>query len=119
MSANDPEKPRPERPRAEPEIIPPGQGGRGQNGLSGIWIGVEERDGVRRVVFKRPGMFSIIFGLLVVGLIVAAVFLLLAGLVLIWVPLVVVGILFALLSVSARQYWWRLKSWWAGGRPMR
>jgi hypothetical protein len=103
----------PERPRAEPEIIPPGRTERAWRGPMGIWMRIDERDGVRRVVIARPGLLSIILGLLLLGLIAALVFLLLAGIVLVWIPILIGGILLALLSGSIRRSWRRLQAWWA------
>jgi hypothetical protein len=105
-----------QRPRVEPEIIPPGRDERATRGPAGIWMRIEERDGVRRVFIARPGLASIILGLLIIGLIAALVFLLLAGLVLLWIPIVIGGIILALLSGSIRHYWRRLQAWWASGR---
>ena len=105
----------PQRPRSEPEIIPPAREERAPRGPAGIWMRIDERDGVRRVFIARPGLLSIILGLLIVGLIAAAVFLLLAGLVLLWIPIVIGGVILALLSDSLRQYWRRLQAWWASG----
>jgi hypothetical protein len=42
--------------------------------------------------------------------------LLLAGLMLLWIPLIVVGVLFAVFSVSARDLWSRMQGWWSGRR---
>ena len=106
----------PERPRVEPEIIPPVREERAPRGPAGIWMRVDERDGVRRVYIARPSLPSIILGLLIVGLIAAAVFLVLAGLVLLWIPIVIGGVILALLSGSIRQNWRRLQAWWANGR---
>jgi Flp pilus assembly protein TadB len=100
---------RPERPRSEPEIIPPGQElGRGE------WSGFmrfESRDGMHRIYMARPGIGSVVLGLLVIGLIVAVIFVVLAGLVLIWIPLLVGGIALALLAGAARYHWWRFRNW--------
>lgn len=119
MSINDPNdprftRPRVEHPRVEPEIIPPGaqsrQGARG--GFDSIFIRVEEgADGIRRVTLKRPGPFTIIALLLGAGLVVALFFVVLAGLMLLWIPLVIAGVLFALFSGSARQTWQRIRGW--------
>ena len=106
----------PERPRVEPEIIPPVREERAARGRAGIWMRVEERDGVRRVFIARPGLLSIILGLLIIGLIAGLVLLLLAGLVILWIPIVIAGVILALLSGSIRQYWRRLQAWWASGR---
>ena len=105
-----------QRPRVEPEIIPLVRDERAPRGPAGIWMRIEERDGVRRVFIARPSLLSIILGLLIVGLIAALVFLLLAGLVLLWIPIVIGGIILALLSGSIRHYWRRLQAWWASGR---
>jgi hypothetical protein len=122
MSTNDPHdprftRPRVEHPRVEPEIIPPGaqsrQGARG--GFDSIFIRVDEgADGIRRVTLKRPGPFTIIALLLGAGLVVALFFVVLAGLVILWIPLVIAGILFALFSGSARDMWQRIRGWWGG-----
>ncbi len=109
MSDND----HPQRPRHEPEIIPPGRDGGTEGDASAIWIRIEERDGLRRVYFKRPGPFAILIGLMAVGLVAAVVLALLVGVVLIWIPLVVGVILLALLSASLRYRWRRLQRWWA------
>ena len=95
----------PEQPRAEPEIIP-----------AGIWLRIDERDGVRRVFIARPGLLSIVLGLLIIGLIAAVVLLVLAGIVLLWIPLLIAGIVLALLSGAIRHHWRRLQAWWASGR---
>jgi fatty acid desaturase len=112
MSNND----RPERPRQEPEIIPPGRDSRAQGDISAVWIGVNERDGVRRVYLKRPGPFSIFLAFLTVGLIAAVILALLAGLVLIWIPLVAAVIFVGLMGLSLRYHWRRLQGWWANRR---
>jgi hypothetical protein len=52
--------------------------------------------------------------LLGVGLAVGIVFLLLAGLVLLWIPIVILGIVFALFSVSARDAWQRVRGFFGG-----
>ncbi|HZS63602.1 MAG TPA: hypothetical protein VFA53_03765 [Xanthobacteraceae bacterium] len=110
MSDNDRFDRGAERPRSEPEIIPPG---RGRAATSAIWIQVEERDGVRRVSFKRPGPFSIFLAVLAGGLALALVLALLAGLLLFWIPLVALAVIFAIASLSLRSYWRRLQIWWA------
>jgi hypothetical protein len=100
----------PEQPRSEPEIIPPGQSGRRSDGY--VWTSIE-RDGAQRIYVARPGPFSIIFALVIAGLVVAAVMLLLAGLVLFWIPVVVFVIAAFLLAGYSRYYWSRLKLWLA------
>jgi hypothetical protein len=94
-----------ERPRQEPEIIPPGQDGRARP--SSIFMRFEERDGVHRVYIARPGIGSIILGLLLIGLIAGVAFLVVAGLIILWVPILIGGILLALLSAFFRRGHWR------------
>jgi hypothetical protein len=106
----------PERPGAEPEIIPPGRGERATRGPMGIWMRIDERDGMRRVFIARPGLPAIILGLLLLGLIAAVVFLVLAGIVLVWIPILIGGILLALLSGTIRHSWRRVQAWWATSR---
>jgi hypothetical protein len=118
MSYTDPTKPPVERPRVEPEIIPP-NARRGGGGFENLFVRVEESDdGFRRVQIKKIGPFTLAMILLGVGLAVGIVFLLLAGLVLLWIPIVILGILFALFSVSARDMWRRVQGFF-GGRTGR
>ena len=115
MSTNQyPDRP-PERPRSEPEIIPPGADDGLRRGPGGVWMRFEERDGVHRIYIARPGLPSIVLGLLLLGLIVAAIFLVLAGIVLVWLPIVAGGIVLALLAGTIRYRWRQLQSWWSGG----
>jgi hypothetical protein len=119
MSENQrPEDQRPhvERPRAEPEIIPPHARSR-RSGFESVFLRVEEGDdGIRRIYLKRPGPFTVILILLAAGAVAALFFLLLAGLMLLWIPLIIVGVLFAVFSVSARDLWSRMQGWWSGRR---
>jgi hypothetical protein len=81
----------PLRPRAEPEIIPPGEQGRGPRGepLFGY--------GVHRIYVARPGWPSIVLGLLILGAIMAMVSLVLIGFVLL-LPFLVGGLALALIA---------------------
>jgi len=121
MSINDPNdprytEPRVERPRVEPEIIPPGASssrGGTRGGFESIFVRVEEGDdGIRRIHLKKPGPFTIIGMLLAAGVAVALFFVVLAGLVLLWIPLVIAGVVFALFSGRARETWQRIRGWW-------
>ncbi len=116
--SNEPDRPRAEQPRVEPEIIPPGEDMRRQRGgFESVFVHVEEGpDGIRRVQLKKPGPFTIVLILLGIGLAVGLFFVVLSALVLLWIPIVIVGILFAMFSSAGRQYWQRLQSWWRGGR---
>ena len=116
MATNDPNAPRAERPRVEPEIIPP-RGQSRQRSFDSLFVRVEEGpDGIRRVYLKKPGTFTIVLILLAAGAVVALFFLLLAGLMLLWIPLVIAGVLFAVFSVSARDLWSRMQGWFGGAR---
>ena len=116
MPSSDPNAPRPERPRVEPEIIPPRDRSR-RGGFDSLFIRVEEGDdGIRRVYVKRPGPFVIALILLAIGLVAALFFALLSALVLLWIPIVIIGILFAVFSVSAHDLWRRVQGWWGGIR---
>ena len=111
MSRDDPTDRGPEYPRSEPEIIPPGR--TSERELSGVWVHVDERDGVHRVYLKRPGPFSIILALLAIGAIAVAIFLVVASLALIWIPIAVIIVAAFLLSGTIRYYWYRLRDWLA------
>jgi hypothetical protein len=106
----------PERPRAEPEIIPPGHDERLRRAPDGVFVHVDAREGIRRVYVARPGLPAILLAVLFIGLVTAAAFFVLAGLVLVIVPLALAVIAFALLSGTIRHHWRRLQAWWAGGR---
>jgi hypothetical protein len=90
----------------EPEIIPPGQPARSfRRGETRIWVSVGGQGG-REVHIARPGLFSLIIALLLVGVAVAAVLAVLASIVLIWIP--VVALVLALLIGSGLvRGWWR------------
>jgi hypothetical protein len=88
----------PERPRAEPEIIPPDRTGRRAwdspwqanqgfygNGPDGAWRN-------QRIFVMRPGPLGFIAVMLVLGLIVAAIVVALIGTLLVWIPVVALGI---------------------------
>ena len=105
----------PERPRAEPEIIPPGSHERSRES-DRIWMRFENGYGVHRIYIARPGLPSILLGLFILGAIVAVVFLVIAGLLLLWLPILIGGVLLALLFGPLRYRWRRLQNWLAGRR---
>ena len=104
----------PERPRVEPEIIPPDRSARLRAAPEGVFVRIDEHDGIRRVYIARPGLPSIILGLLLIGLVAAVVFVVLAGFVLVVIPVVIAAIALALLSGTVRSRWRRLQAWWGG-----
>jgi hypothetical protein len=112
---NDDHRPRVERPRVEPEIIPPNARRGSRGAFENLFVRVEEGDdGIRRIQIKKLGPVTLALILLGVGLAVGIVFLLLAGLVLLWIPIVIIGILLALFSISAGELWARVRGFFGG-----
>jgi len=93
--------PKPERPRSEPEIIPPGEQPTPRR-PAGVFVRFDEQ-GVHRVFIARPGLPSILLALLIIGFVAALVFLVLAGIVLFWIPMLIIGLLAAFLSGAFRR----------------
>jgi hypothetical protein len=102
-----------ERPRSEPEIIPPG---RGDDRHGRVGTRYEDAYGVHRIYIARPGLSSILLGLFIVGAIVSLGILILVGVLLLWLPIVVAGILLALFYGPVRDRWYRLRDWLSGWR---
>ena len=90
--------PQPETPRSEPEILPPDHA-RGQ-ARARTWTASGARG---RVFVARPGPFTLILALLVIGFVAALALILLLGLVVLWVPILVAGIIAALFSGAIRR----------------
>ena len=88
-----PPKPQGEEPRSEPEIIPPGHAER-----------VTERV---RVYIAKPGPLGTILVILIVGLLSAALLVLLLGALLIWLPVVVLFVTGAIVVGLLRVYFRR------------
>jgi hypothetical protein len=103
----------PERPRSEPEIIPPGSDRHRRDRLRTHY---DDGYGVHRIYIARPGLPPILLGLLIVGAIVGLGILVLAGVLLLWLPIVVAGILLALFYGPVRSHWHRLRGWLGGRR---
>jgi hypothetical protein len=106
----------PEQSRAEPEIIPPGVDEHSRRGPVGMWVRIDEHDGVRRVVIGQPGPTAIVLGLLALCLIAGIAFLVVAGLLLLWIPVVVAGILFAFATAAIRHHSRLLRARWSSKR---
>ena len=95
----------PERPRAEPEIIPPDQTGRrsGRPAWPPAWgpHGAGQARETQRIYVMRPGPLGFAILTLALALIVALIFLVVIGAFLLWIPvvalLVVVGAVFRFL----------------------
>jgi hypothetical protein len=94
----------PERPRAEPEILPPERGnsrGRGPN-----WpppYGFTQARSTHRVYVSRIGPFGFALLMLVVGLLGGVLLLALIGAALIWIPIVAVLVIIAAISGVFRR----------------
>jgi hypothetical protein len=76
----------PERPKVEPEIIPPGEPGPRPRGASWMWVSSGHGQ-ARTVRFETRGPLGLIPALLMLGLGAAVVLVLLLGLVLLWIPI--------------------------------
>jgi hypothetical protein len=90
---------RPERPRVEPEIIPPDRWR--QDG----WHPYAYGGGTQRVFVGRLGPLGIGLLILALGVIVAVVLLAVVGAILLWLPLVALILLVAVFSGLRRRRW--------------
>ena len=79
------DRPTPERPKAEPEIIPPGRPDPWRHGAGGVWSS-RGQGRVRFVQFQTRGPLAFLLALLMLGVGAAVVLALLLGLVLLWIP---------------------------------
>jgi len=87
----------PERPRVEPEIIPPDRAGRGPGWHQPAWRspGSGFSGGTQRIYVTRVGPVGIGIMMLVFGVLLGVLFLTIIGAVLIWLPLVVLAAVIA------------------------
>jgi hypothetical protein len=95
----------PERPRAEPEIIPPDRSG-GPGRRDPAWPppdGFTPAYGTQRVYIGRIGPFGFALLLLVIGFLAAVMLLILIGTALLWIPLVAVLVIAAVISRLFRR----------------
>lgn len=93
--------PQGERPRSEPEIIPPEQAGtRRTNAFA-------EAHGTERVYVARLGPIGIILVVLITAILSATALVLLLGALLIWLPLLVLFIAGAVIAAILRGYFTR------------
>jgi hypothetical protein len=90
---------RPERPRVEPEIIPPDRSGR-TGGRRPDW---PPPYGTQRVYIGRIGPFGFALLMLVVGLLGAVMLLILIGAALIWLPVVAILVVAAAVAGLLRR----------------
>ncbi len=98
-----------ERPRVEPEIIPPNRFGardRGRHDRAGGWpppYGFTQMRGTHRVYVSRIGPFGFALIMLIAGLFAAVLLLILIGAALIWIPVVAVLVVIAAVSGLIRR----------------
>ena len=79
---------RPERPRLEPEIIPPRYDRRDGDWLEGGWSPYASgASGTQRIYFAKFGPFGLAMVMLVIGFVAAIVLLATVGALLIWLPI--------------------------------
>jgi hypothetical protein len=107
FNTRPPAEPPPERPRVEPEIIPPGDPGPG--GFRRSTFQFTGRDGQTRSY--RIGPFTVILALIATALIAGLILLLIFGALLIWIPFAAIGIALVLTAALARGYWLRFRRW--------
>ncbi|MFZ1886365.1 MAG: hypothetical protein WAU53_22845 [Rhodoplanes sp.] len=125
LMTNDPtDRTPPQKPRSEPEIIPPGREGSpwvqegwpfepsseaaDQTANSAVFITVDEQGRTHYRTFTPPGPFTIGLVLALIGLVGAAILMLALGFVLFLIPVVAVAVVALVLSGRIRTWWRRL-----------
>ena len=98
-----PESDIPERPRVEPEIIPPGRGPRAED--ENVFIYVDEQGRTHR---KPLNTFTILIVMVVAGIVAATALVLVVGFALVWIPIAVVAVAGLLLASRIQGFWRRL-----------
>jgi hypothetical protein len=94
---------RPERPRLEPEIIPPARGRRESEWQYDVWRPyVSSTGGTHRLYVARLGPFGLAVLMLLIGIVVAVLVLAVVGAILVWIP-----ILALLLAAGVIFRFWR------------
>ncbi len=93
----------PERPRVEPEIIPPSRRGPYDRGDGWPPYGFTQMRGTHRVYVRRIGPFGFALIMLIAGLLAAVLLLILIGAALIWIPVVAVLVVIAAISGLFRR----------------
>jgi hypothetical protein len=93
---------RPERPRLEPEIIPPAHGRREPGWQYDVWEPYAPSAGAtHRLYVAKFGPFGLAMLMLILGFVAAVILLAVVGAILVWIPilalLVAAGVVFRLL----------------------
>jgi hypothetical protein len=109
-SSKTPSSGEPERPRSEPEIMPPDRGGytsgwppRGDAQSGFAQSGFTETHGRQRIFVGRIGPLGFILLMLIVALFGGILLLALIGAALIWIPVVAVLVIIAAISGLFRR----------------
>ena len=109
-SQNDrPSRPEPERPRHEPEIIPPGARGQGAPANENVFVYVDREGRTHRVDVKTPGPFMIILVLLAIALAAAVVLGIVVGTLFFLIPIAAVALAGLIAYFYVRRFWYRLR----------
>jgi hypothetical protein len=95
-------KPQGEKPRSEPEIIPPEHAGQGTPRMR-VFV---DTHGTERVYIAKPGPLGIIIIILVTGILSAVLFVLLSAVLLIAMPVVVLLVAAVIIAGLVRAYFW-------------
>ena len=109
MDNSDDRRP-PERPRSEPEIIPPERGGESPRDQPHIWVWTSD-DGMRHARVRLPGPFTIFLVMAFAALAAGVILIVALGAVLLWIPVTILAFGALLLAAAARQYWQRFRRW--------
>jgi len=93
---------RPERPRLEPEIIPPARGRREPGWQHDVWPPhASAGHSTHRLYVGRLGPFGLAILMLMIGIVAAVILLAVVGAILVWIPilalLLAAGVIFRLL----------------------
>ena len=96
--------PQGEKPRFEPEIIPPGYAGRRTTSRTRVSI---DSQGTERVYVAKLGPLGVILAILMTGILLVVMVTLVVGAFLLWIPLVIFFIGIAIVSGLLRTHFRR------------
>lgn len=101
----------PERPRSEPEIIPPDRSGRGQadDANARVFVYVDRDGRTQRVNVKTPGPFTVILILLALALVASVILALVVGALFFLIPIAAVTLAALIAWIYARSFWYRVR----------
>ncbi|HEX2216751.1 MAG TPA: hypothetical protein VHG27_08700 [Xanthobacteraceae bacterium] len=100
----------PERPRAEPEIIPPDRArAERASGDPRVFVYVDREGRTHRLNISAPRPLTVILALLIFALVSALILALLLGAFLIWLPIAAVLIATFMTIAFVRGFWHRLR----------